>query len=178
MELFPAIPGEVQTCPDAPQEQSYPPPAAPSAGSGRPPFLAGLNGRAVGRGFPVLILSGAAALGCLALFCFDPVRYHFYPVCLFHQTTGLLCPGCGSLRALHQLLHGHLQRAFAFNPLLIASLPPALALGLVWAIRRSRNQPMFTQPRTAWLWLVVFLLIGFAFTVWRNLPGAASVLGG
>ena len=34
-----------------------------------------------------------AAVAGLVLFCFDPSRYHFYPVCFFHKTTGLLCAG-------------------------------------------------------------------------------------
>jgi hypothetical protein len=64
-----------------------------------------------------------AGVACIVLFYFDPRQYHFYPVCFFHQTTGLLCPGCGTLRGLHQLLHGHLAAAFRFNPMLIVSLP-------------------------------------------------------
>jgi len=66
-----------------------------------------------------------AVFGAAILFCFDPSGYSFFPICVFHQTTGLLCPGCGSLRALHQLLHGHLLIAFRFNPLLLLSLPVA-----------------------------------------------------
>ncbi|MCX6913024.1 MAG: DUF2752 domain-containing protein, partial [Verrucomicrobia bacterium] len=71
----------------------------------------------------------AAAVG-LVLFCFDPRQYHFYPICFFHKATGLLCPGCGALRATHQLLHGHLAAAFRFNPMLVASLPFLLWFGV------------------------------------------------
>jgi hypothetical protein len=116
-----------------------------------------------------LWLGALAALGLLALFFFDPSRYHFYPVCVFHQTTGLLCPGCGSLRALHQLLHGHVQAALRYNSLLVLSIPTALSIAAVSAIRKSKAPP---NPTRTWFWVVCFLVLGLAFGVWRNLPGA------
>ncbi len=67
-------------------------------------------------GFGGLAAAGAAAL---VLFCFDPARCAVYPVCTFHQLTGLDCPGCGSLRAMHQLLHGHFLSALHFNALAV-----------------------------------------------------------
>ena len=116
-----------------------------------------------------LWLGALAALGLLALFFFDPSRYHFYPVCVFHQTTGLLCPGCGSLRALHQLLHGHIQAALRYNALLVISIPVALGIVAASAIRKFKAQP---NPTHTWFWVVSFLLLGLVFGVWRNLPGA------
>jgi hypothetical protein len=44
------------------------------------------------------------ALGALGfLFLFNPATTSFYPACPFFWATGCYCPGCGSLRALHQL---------------------------------------------------------------------------
>jgi hypothetical protein len=110
----------------------------------------------------------AAAAG-LVLFCFDPSRYHFYPVCFFHKTTGLLCAGCGALRAMHQLLHGHLVTAFRFNPLLVVSLPFFLWFGVKGVAQKARNQPVALGIRPVWWWLLLGVLIGF--TLLRNLPG-------
>jgi hypothetical protein len=109
------------------------------------------------------------AVVCLVLFCFDPRRYHFYPICFFHQTTGLLCAGCGSLRAMHQLLHGHLVTAFRFNPLLVAALPFIGWFGAKQTVRKARNQPVALGVRPGWLWLLLVVLIGF--TLLRNVPG-------
>lgn len=114
------------------------------------------------------VLLPVAAAG-LVLFCFDPRRYHFYPTCFFHQTTGLLCAGCGALRALHQLLHGHLATAFRFNPLLVASLPLVCWFGARWVRRKLKNQPAAPGFRPIWLWGLLGVLIGF--TLLRNVPG-------
>src|SRR5690242_14513344 len=83
----------------------------------------------------IWVISGLVVLTLLAtaavLYLFDPRFYSFYPTCLFHRTTGLLCPGCGSLRAVHELLHGHLRAAFHYNPLLVAGLPFLAVYGAV-----------------------------------------------
>src|SRR4051794_26787095 len=39
------------------------------------------------------------------------------PPCLFHLVTGIPCPGCGSTRAILQLVQGHVAAALFFNPL-------------------------------------------------------------
>jgi hypothetical protein len=113
-------------------------------------------------------LAVSAAAGLL-LFFFDPSHYNFYPVCLFHRLTGLLCPGCGALRATHQLLHGNLVAAFRLNPLLILSLPLLAWFGAVSAVRILKQEPVRITFPGKWAWLIVGT--GLAFSVWRNLPG-------
>ena len=119
----------------------------------------------------VLAASGAlAGVAGLLLFCFDPRQYHFYPICFFHQATGLLCPGCGVLRGMHQLLHGHLTSAFRFNPMLVASLPFLSWFGAKFALQTARRQPLSVGLRPAWLWLILAAVL--VVSVLRNLPGA------
>ena len=110
-----------------------------------------------------------AAVGGLVLFCFDPRQYHFYPVCYFHKATGLLCPGCGALRATHQLLHGHLAAAFCFNPMLVVSLPLLLWFGAKYACQQASKHPVTTVVRPFWLWLLLGAVL--IVSVLRNLPG-------
>ena len=146
------------------------PPAA--AGDSRAPAQIGSRLLAVSAGasavLTVCVLLGGVA--SLVLFCFDPRQYHFYPVCFFHKTTGLLCPGCGALRALHQLLHGHLATALRFNPVLIVSLPFLCWIGGRFALQEARNQPLSLGLRPSWLWLMLAVVL--VVSVLRNLPGA------
>ena len=65
-------------------------------------------------------------VGCLVtalLYLFSPEATQWYPRCPFHCLTGLSCPGCGSLRALHAVLHGQMIEALCCNPLLVVCLP-------------------------------------------------------
>ena len=123
-------------------------------------------------GFPAtrtLLLAGGAVLcviGLLYYFLFDPARVSFFPPCLFHQLTGLDCPGCGAQRALHQLLHGHLIAALRLNAMFVLSLPL-----LAWFSPRFISQLLKRQPlpfNTRWLW--VYLEAWVVFAIMRNLP--------
>jgi uncharacterized protein DUF2752 len=114
------------------------------------------------------IVTFAVATATL-LYYFDPNQCPYYPTCLFHQTTGLLCPGCGSLRALHQLLHGHVLAALRFNPLLVLGLLPLGWFAGSVLIRNAHARSSAVLPSTRWLW--VCLVLALAFSVWRNIPG-------
>jgi hypothetical protein len=91
-----------------------------------------------------------------------------YPRCLLYVFTGLYCPGCGALRALHRLLHGELAAAFRMNALAVVLLP-LLGVGLLqlacprlWASGVAER----ASPRS--VWAIFFILVGYG--VVRNLP--------
>jgi len=69
------------------------------------------------------------ALGLVFLHGHDPSRPGTYPPCPVHALTGLACPGCGTLRALHALMHGDLAAAWHHNPAAVLAVPLML-----WAL--------------------------------------------
>jgi hypothetical protein len=113
---------------------------------------------------------GIAAIGAGlgVLFSYDPAKYGFYPICFLHATTGLNCPGCGALRAIHQLLHGHILAAADLNLLFVLCLP----FSAWWAARYAAAWIQgATAPRIHPAWYWTFLAACAVFTVLRNLPG-------
>ncbi|MDR1594877.1 MAG: DUF2752 domain-containing protein [Prevotellaceae bacterium] len=54
---------------------------------------------------------------------FDPETTDFFPPCLFHKLTGFECPGCGTQRAVHSLLHLKVKQAFFYNSALFFAIP-------------------------------------------------------
>jgi hypothetical protein len=93
-----------------------------------------------------------------ALYFENPSLSRIFPPCPFNWATGLYCPGCGALRAIHFLLHGHLGHAFGMNPLMVVSLP---FLGLL-ALRPR----LAFVPAVPWVAATVLLAYGIA----RNIP--------
>ncbi|MGA9994581.1 MAG: DUF2752 domain-containing protein, partial [Pyrinomonadaceae bacterium] len=82
---------------------------------------------------------------------------------------GLHCPGCGTLRGLHQLLHGNLAAAFAFNPLMVLSLP-FIGYGLTSRALfgfTGRALPKFFIPP---IWIKLLFFVVMAFWILRNIP--------
>ena len=114
-----------------------------------------------------LIIAVWAALAALGIF--DPATSGLFPPCPFRALTGWYCPGCGSLRALHQLLHGNLRVAFALNPFAVTSLPFLAYAMLSYALRilRGRGLPMIVLPGAAIRMMAVAIV---AFGILRNIP--------
>ncbi len=61
--------------------------------------------------------------GLVLVYACPPSQYGFYPLCPIKVLTGFSCPGCGSTRALHALLHLRFSEAFALNPLFTCASP-------------------------------------------------------
>lgn len=128
-----------------------------------PPRLMEGPDRSLLRSGLAVLLAGVAGT---ILFFFNPSEHGFYPICYFHSITGLNCPGCGSLRALHQLLHGHILEAARCNVLLLLCLPCSgwLAARCFAAPLRRQAATFAVQPIFLW----TFLCVVIVFTVLRN----------
>jgi hypothetical protein len=110
---------------------------------------------------------GAVAAGITVVGLVDPNEPGHYPLCPFRALTGLDCPGCGSLRAVHALAHGDPIRAADHNLLLVLLLPLLAAAWLGWALPHLRGRPARSLPAWAPRATLVALVV---FGVLRNLP--------
>ena len=113
----------------------------------------------------LVAVSGVVAV----LYLFSPYDSGLYPTCPFKALTNLHCPGCGTLRGLHELFHGQLGTAFGLNPLMVLSLPfiaysiiKYIAAGILGRTERK----IFIPSALIWSLLVVIIL----FWIMRNLP--------
>ena len=115
------------------------------------------------------MLWSTLAAGAIVLFVLEPGKSPFLPGCPFRALTGFTCPGCGTTRALHHLLHGNLLAAFQLNPLLILSLP-----FLLYALLRYTNTVLRGQPinRNSLAAKYIWALFGIVLFFWifRNTP--------
>jgi len=107
--------------------------------------------------------------GGIYLFVFEPGRSGFFPICMFRALTGLTCPGCGSTRALHQILHGHLATAFMLNPLLLLGMPFMLFAFLRYSVIVLRGRvPRQNVLPAFYIYALFFIVV--SFWIFRNTP--------
>lgn len=115
-----------------------------------------------------LIVAGVGALSLAALHAIDPREPGHYPTCPVLAATGLVCPGCGTLRSAAAFLDADLRGSFGYHPL----VPILLVLGLLglvrWGLRRWRGAPGRPWPPAATAGVVVVYAVLF---VARNVPG-------
>lgn len=109
------------------------------------------------------------ALGATYLFIFEPGKTGFFPACPFRALTGFTCPGCGSTRGLHRLLHGDVVAAFELNPLMVLSLPFLLYALLRYTDAAVRGRPLKRiRLNATYIWLLLVVIM--SFWVFRNTP--------
>lgn len=108
---------------------------------------------------PVLFL-----LGLGFYFFVEPRSDAFwYPSCIFYDLTGLRCPACGTQRALHALLHGHVLQAIRFNWFFLYSVPYVLVLMAErWVLSeghlRERVRSIAEHRYAMFLYIALFFL--------------------
>lgn len=119
------------------------------------------------------VINGGLLIGFMVLavlfFVLDPAEHILFPRCIFYSLSGYYCPGCGSQRAIHSLLHlnipGVVQNNFLFLPAVLAIayhfLHSVLNRWLNW-----RLPNIFYMKNTPWVIFGIILL----FWLLRNLP--------
>ena len=118
----------------------------------------------------ILTLSIIAIGGvCFFYFTFNPTEHSFFLSCPLRYATGLECPGCGSQRAVHQLLHGNIREAFGLNPFLLLSLPL-----IVYSLGLKVYNYLFNESRRFMLFYHKWFIYGYfglaiLFAIARNI---------
>ncbi|QXC61203.1 DUF2752 domain-containing protein [Aquihabitans sp. G128] len=130
-----------------------------------PRFVARRDARA-----PITV--GVAALaGTVVLAVGDPNTTHV-PLCPLKALTGIDCPFCGSLRAVHSLAHLDVVGALDHNVLFTLAAPFLVVGWAIWLLR-STGRPVLPRWQLPASSNVAFAVLAVVFMVARNLPAFA-----
>jgi hypothetical protein len=117
----------------------------------------------------VLALAAAGVAFLYVVATVPPSDATYYPRCQIHSLTGLHCPGCGTTRALHALLNGHVLDALGYN-VLFPFVLPAVAWAFVRSLRVARGltpDALSAAERRGFRVLAVAVVL---YAVLRNVP--------
>jgi hypothetical protein len=100
---------------------------------------------------------------------YNPSESQRFPKCPFLQITGFKCPGCGSQRAIHNLLNLEISKAFHFNSILVLSIPYVL-FGLILDNLKELSPKMMKWRKILYgkTSIIVVLIIILLFWLLRN----------
>jgi Protein of unknown function (DUF2752) len=106
----------------------------------------------------------------VVFFLYNPAQHSFFLSCPFKSITGYHCPGCGSQRAIHNLLHFEFYEAFRLNPLMVISTPLILyGLGVKIynnIFKKHHRVHLFYNP-----WFIYgYFIVALVYWVLRNIP--------
>ena len=116
-------------------------------------------GKRIGR---VSLLYGGILLAGLA-YLWLYRRLGFGIPCIFHELTGLSCPGCGLTRAASALSQGRIREALSWNPMLpvyVAYFLWTVPTATVRYVRGERDPILFGPDWLHILMLAATLLFG------------------
>lgn len=97
---------------------------------------------------------------------FDPAQAGWMPRCLWKVATGTDCPGCGSQRMIHALMHGDFASAWKANAFALCMLPAIVFMLWLEAVRgrHSRLYACVHRPGV----IVCFGVVVMGWWILRN----------
>ena len=115
----------------------------------------------VGAGIVAMLVIAA-----VIYYVYDPATTPF-PRCPFLVLTGWECPGCGSQRAIHSLLHLDFAAAWRYNAMLVLSIPYVVLLVVAeWLGRRRQSRLYRVLNSEVLIWSYFALVV--AWWILRN----------
>lgn len=107
--------------------------------------------------------------GIVIFYKYNPANTSFFPKCPFYLLTGYKCPGCGSQRALHYLLHFRIGMAMSYNALFVLSIPLVSFLFIAEAVK-TKYSKLYLISRDSRLSKSILFCI-WVWWIGRNLLG-------
>ena len=117
----------------------------------------------------MLAVAAVVVAGVVIYSTFDPSASRWFPRCPFLMLTGLKCPGCGTQRAIHALLHGDVLSALHFNALLPVSIPLLLLYGYAELVRTRK--PRFYNRVNSVTAILAVVFFSVYFSMAQNICG-------
>lgn len=117
---------------------------------------------------PVLLLAIAIPLILITAYIYythDPAHTPYYPRCPLNTLLHIQCPGCGTQRAIHHLLHLHPLQAHRANPLLLTLYLPIILLHTIDHLRPHTPLSPLLRSRPYILTLLTLIILA---TILRN----------
>ena len=110
------------------------------------------------------LISGILVL-LLFFYLFLNHTYGFSIPCIFHEITGLYCPGCGITMTFFSLLELDIVQAFHYNALVVCLIPIFVIYfgGQLYGWIYDKKIKIFPN----WFWYVL-LIIAILFGILRN----------
>lgn len=96
--------------------------------------------------------------------------YNIFIPCVFHEITGLDCPGCGITRMIEAFLELDFYQAFRYNPFIFILSPFIVFYFVDYFIKfcLEKNNYLYLKiNKRVWIILLIFTIL---FGIFRNIP--------
>lgn len=116
----------------------------------------------------VIVIGIVTTLILLLIYALIDPASNFFPKCPFYVLTSFKCPGCGSQRALHEILNLNFREAFQYNAFIIIAIPLISACLLLYKPLKRKFPHLQNLSSSKYLKWGTILLILF-WWILRNI---------
>lgn len=92
-----------------------------------------------------------------------------FPKCPFYTITNLHCPGCGSQRAMHDIIHLRIGQALKHNVAIIVIVILLLSKVYAFLSKRYFKKYYYNLSHKSYFTYAIVVIV-FAYWILRNLP--------
>ncbi len=119
----------------------------------------------------LFVIVAAVSIVAIYSYCVDTLQSVLAPKCFFLMLTGWKCPGCGTQRALHELVHLNIGGVWHTNPILFLAIPYMLLLVYLTYFGGERRFPRLNEAVYSSCGVMTVFYIIVAYWVLRNVFG-------
>lgn len=112
-----------------------------------------------------IMISLIVILLCTSFF-FLYTKINIFIPCIFHELTGLYCPGCGITRCLVSIIKLDFMQAFRYNMLVFILLPIFIFIGIKKYYCWLLNKQCFLFSNRFYITLAIITIL---FGILRNI---------
>lgn len=118
----------------------------------------------------IILIIGAVGLIIIYKY-YNPSTSVLFPKCPFLSITGYQCPGCGSQRAIHQMLNLDFLSAFRYNALLILAIPYILGAVFFASQKKKATVSIITWRKRLYGQKAIYIMLTIILVFWvgRNI---------
>lgn len=102
-------------------------------------------------------------------YSFNPESVSIFPKCPFLFATGYKCPGCGTQRAIHNMLHFRFMDAIRHNVFIVFAIPYIFMGAYIEYFGGKDKHPKISEVLFGRWSAVVVLAIVIVYWIGRNL---------
>jgi len=104
----------------------------------------------------------------LVYYFVNPSNINLFPKCPLYSSTGIYCPGCGSQRALHDMLNFKFKEMIGHNFLFLFGIIIIIYHFIVEGILyfKGKDYNLLYKPKTP----IIILIIVILYWILRNIP--------
>jgi len=109
------------------------------------------------------------ALFCIIFFLYNTENERYFLPCIFYQLTGYQCPGCGTQRAIHSLLHLNIKQGFFYNPILVIAIPLIILLVYLEHFKGKNRFPKLHKALSSKIFILIVFIFIMTYWILRNI---------